>query len=141
MVYECFRLKFYAVCVYQVNTTMMHGIRILIGPCRRDLNLNNVVTVRNEVAKVMFLQACVCPQGGGVCSGGVSAPRGGVCSRGVGICSGGVSALHWDTPTPPPGETATAADGTHPIGMHSCLLNKIVIPLSNLVCLVALFVQ
>ena len=24
-------------------------------------------TVRNEVAKVMFLQACVCPQGGGVC--------------------------------------------------------------------------
>ena len=26
-----------------------------------------IVTVRNEVAKVMFLQACVCPHGGGVC--------------------------------------------------------------------------
>ena len=24
----------------------------------------NVITVRNEVAKVMFLQVCVCPQGG-----------------------------------------------------------------------------
>ena len=27
---------------------------------------------------------------------------------------------------PPPGETATAADGTHPTGMHSCLLLFIV---------------
>ena len=24
------------------------------------------------------------------------------------------------TGTPPPNETATAADGTHPTGMHSC---------------------
>ena len=48
-----------------------------------------IITVRNEVAKVMFLQVCVCPQGGGIpgclvtgvggggaCSGG-SAPGGG----------------------------------------------------------------
>ena len=27
-------------------------------------NTNMVITVRNEVAKVMFLQACVCPHGG-----------------------------------------------------------------------------
>ena len=26
-----------------------------------------LITVRNEVAKVMFLQACVCPRGGGGC--------------------------------------------------------------------------
>ena len=79
-------------------------------------------TVRNEVAKVMFLQACVCPH------------------RGGGIC---LSAC-WDTtppweqtPSPPPGaetpppgadtppeQTATAADGTHPTGMHSCCYKK-----------------
>ena len=73
-------------------------------------------TVRNEVAKVMILQTCVCPHGV--------------------VC---LSAC-WDTPPPrsrhphqeqtPPGahtprehtpqETATAADGTHPTGMHSC---------------------
>ena len=37
---------------------------------------NRIITVRNEVAKVMFLQACVCPQGGCLLLGGVSAPRG-----------------------------------------------------------------
>ena len=55
----------------------------------------------------------------------------GIClsTRGRGVC---LSAC-WDTThthTPgadppreqtPPGETATAADGTHPTGMHSCL--------------------
>ena len=84
------------------------------------------------------------PAPGGVCSGGESAPGvsalGAVCSQGVcsqgvsalggllrgGVCSGGC--LVWggvgipacteaDTP---PRETATAADGTHPTGMHSC---------------------
>ena len=32
----------------------------LFSPCRA----NPVITVRNQVARVMFLQACVCPQGG-----------------------------------------------------------------------------
>ena len=40
-----------------------------------------------KVAKVMFLQVCVCPQGGclvwGVCSQGGGAWSGGVCSLGV----------------------------------------------------------
>ena len=45
----------------------------------------------------MFLQVCVCPQGGCLVRGG-------------GACS-------------PPRETATAADGTHPTGMHSCTFN------------------
>ena len=34
-----------------------------------------------------------------------------------GVSAGGVCS---DTPTPP--KTTTAADGTHPIGMHSCLI-------------------
>ena len=59
-----------------------------------------IITVRNEVAKVMFLQVCVCPHG--VVSASVLA---------------GIPP-HWEQT--PPGETATAADGTHPTGMHSC---------------------
>ena len=69
----------------------------------------------------MFLQVCVCPQKGCLVPG-VSAPRGvsvpggylvlgGVHSRGIPAC----------TEADPPGETATAADVTHPTGMHSCL--------------------
>ena len=50
-------------------------------------------TICNKVAKVMFLQVCVCPWGRGACSIGVPGPRGvypggvpgpgGACSRGV----------------------------------------------------------
>ena len=96
-------------------------------------SLMPIVTVRNEVAKVMFLQACVCPQGE-VCSGGCLLPGGlllgvsvpgGVCSQGVsapsgvGLLPGELVSQHALTQTPP-GETAAAADGTHPTGMHSC---------------------
>ena len=39
---------------------------------------------------------------------------------------------HPPGPTPPLSETATAADGTHPTGMHSCicrrLINTVTIP-------------
>ena len=95
-----------------------------------------IFTVCNEVAKVMFLQVCVCPRGGGggipaclaggipTClaaglqGGGIPAclqqvSRGGPCSRGV-PAPGGV----WRRP---PQQMATVADGTHPTGMHSCL--------------------
>ena len=68
-----------------------------------------IFTVRNEVAKVMFLQVSVCPQRGGAWSRGGSAPGWGV----------GIPACTEADPPPPPGETATAADGTHPTGMHS----------------------
>ena len=54
-----------------------------------------IITVRNEVAKVMFSQACVCRRGGGGVSGpggcvvpGRSAP-GGVCSKGGAWSQGG----------------------------------------------------
>ena len=48
-------------------------------------------------AKVMFLQVCVCPQGGhawwqgGVCGGrgGMCGGRGGMCGGGGGMCGGG----------------------------------------------------
>ena len=72
--------------------------------------LRCLVTVRNEVAKVMFLQACVCPQGG-ACSGG-SAPGGCVCSGECllpgGVCSQGLSAIWGAAPggVSTPGESA-----------------------------------
>ena len=70
-------------------------------------------------------------------------PRGEVGGSGWGVCLGGVQAQEWevsgpglgggpglgrgDLPQhalrqtyPPPHQTATAADGTHPTGMHSC---------------------
>ena len=70
-------------------------------------------------------------------SGGVPGPRGVSPSRGVpgpgGVCSQGwYPSMHWGT-HPPQGETATAADGTHPTGMHSCRMKKG--PITNiLVC-------
>ena len=103
----------------------------------------NLITVRNEVAKVVFLQMCVCPRGEGWVGGipaclAVGIPAylaagfrgecaipaclatglqgGGVCS---GDCSGG--ALRGETP---PKQTATVADGTHPTGMHSCFFDR-----------------
>ena len=104
------------------------------------LNLG-IITVRNEIAKVMFLQVSVCPRGvpgpggclvlgGCLVPGGAWSPGGGylvqgVSSRGVSaqggcLILGGLVSQHALRQTPPPGETATAADGTHPTGMHSC---------------------
>ena len=34
--------------------------------------------------------------------------------------------LPWADTPPPPNQTATAADGTHPTGMHSCFKVKII---------------
>ena len=45
--------------------------------------------------------------------------QGGACSR-RGLLLGGLVSQHALRQTPP-GETATAADGKHPTGMHSCL--------------------
>ena len=45
-------------------------------------------------------------------------------SRILSTWGGGCTPPRADTPPP---ETATAADGTHPIGMHSCNNNKIII--------------
>ena len=66
-------------------------------------------TVRNEVAKVMFLHLSVSDS----------------------VYSGVCLSACWDTTLPgsgtplgpgtPPQKTTTVADGTHPTGMHSCL--------------------
>ena len=76
----------------------------------------------------MFSRASVCPRGGGawqgdawhgVCMGACvawgHAWQGGV--HGMGACVGGGACMA--------GETTTAADSTHPTGMHSCFLNFI----------------
>ena len=75
----------------------------------------------------MFSQACVknsvhrgCPGPGlgGSAQGGVQAQAKGMC---IPACT---------EADPPPQQTATAADGMHPSGMHSCLLMSF---LSNMI--------
>ena len=58
--------------------------------------------------------------GGCLLPGGECLLRRGVSALGVCVCSGGC--LLCTEAAPPPGETVTAADGTHPTGMHSCYL-------------------
>ena len=93
-----------------------------------------LITVRNEVAKVMFLHVSVILfTGWGVLSQhalqvvsqhaeGCACSRG-VPARGVPALGGRVPALGGGVETPAPSpqkQTATVADGTHPTGMHSC---------------------
>ena len=96
--------------------------------------------VKNSVYRGCLVQGGVCSWGDAWSRGGLSAPGGGVCSweggmpgqgwwwcplpggivaPGGGAWSGGGGLL----PGVPGGDprTATAADGTHPTGMHSCL--------------------
>ena len=72
-----------------------------------------VITVRNSsCGKVMFSQACVKNSvHWGVCMGGCMS--GGTCCRGGHVWQGACMTA---------GEMATAADGTHPTGMHSCYI-------------------
>ena len=96
------------------NTSDWHQCLKSLGTTSAPYN-EHIFTVRNKVAKIVFLHLSVILfTGGGVC---------------LSAC--------WDTTTPreqtpprtrhPPGadtppdqQTATVADGTHPIGMHSC---------------------
>ena len=56
--------------------------------------------------------------GGAWSRGGGLVLEGGACSRGVWSQGGGIPAC--TEADSPPGEAATAADRTHPTGMHSC---------------------
>ena len=77
----------------------------------------SLITARNEVTKVMFLHLTFCSQGGVcliACWDTTPPPR-----------PGTPQSRHHPPPgagTPPGGETATAADGMHPTGMHSCII-------------------
>ena len=99
------------------NDKKIKGVAQKSGTCKRDFSVSvplNLVTVRNSsCGKVMFSQASVCPQGGGVHPlGRHPLPQADTPSHQA------------DTPlwpdTTPNHETATSADGTHPTGMHSC---------------------
>ena len=88
-------------------------------------------TVRNEVAKVMFLQVSVIllmggclVLVGGAWSWGVPGPRGCL------VLGGGIPACT------PPGDAATAADGMHPTGMHSCLICVILVQYNSQVSVI-----
>ena len=76
------------------------------------------ITVRNKVAKVMFLHVSVCPRGEYL---GRCPPRPGTPSWEAHPLG---STPHLGSTPPleahPPREMADAADGTHPTGMHSC---------------------
>ena len=80
-----------------------------------------IFTVRNEVAKVMFLHLSVCPQGG-VCLSAcwdTTPPS----TQEQAPPQEQTPPLGPDPPSrhpPPTQQTATVADGTHPTGMHSC---------------------
>ena len=92
------------------------------------------ITVCNKVAKVMFLQVCVCPQEGYLVQGdllwGGCLVQGGLLPGGCLVLGGHLlpgGCLVWRevgipacTEQNPLGETATAADGMHPTGMHFC---------------------
>ena len=100
------QLSFMVIVIARLRTN--DGLSSMSNPGSRG---RVFITVRNEVAKVMFLQVSVCPQGGGAWSWrgeGCMVP-GGVHGRGVGIPA-------FTEADPPPRETATAADGTPPTG-------------------------
>ena len=107
----------------------------------QNVGTQPVITVRNEVAKVMFLHVSVILSTGegaipASIAGGIPAclAAGGSALGGGGTCSVGwwVGCLLWGgllwgevVPglgawRPPRKQTATVADGTHPTGMHSC---------------------
>ena len=72
-----------------------------------------------HLSVILFTGMGVCSQGGLVPGGSAlegSASWGGAWSRG----RGGGSAPGGCLVDPPPPRTATAADGTHPTGIHSC---------------------
>ena len=76
----------------------------------------HIFTGRNEVlAKVIFSQACVCPQGG--CSRFCSNFSGGALDFAL-IFWGGGSSKFLGEGSPP--EYGQRSAGTHPTGMHSC---------------------
>ena len=57
----------------------------------QDFSNDEVITVRNEVAKVMFSQVSVCPQGRGCLLWGVP-------GLGRGLFPGGCPSMHWTPP-------------------------------------------
>ena len=81
----------------------------------------------------MFLHVSVILSTGRGCLGpGPGGRLGGSGWWGPGPGQGGVSKLALRQTTPPPQQTATAADGTHPTGMHSCLFSIYWLSLLNI---------
>ena len=67
----------------QITIGIKWHLVVVIGHLSKP-NVFVIITVRNEVAKVMSLQVCVCPQGGCLVRG-VSGPGGMPDPEGVGI--------------------------------------------------------
>ena len=89
---------------------------------------SNIYRPQTKFAKVMFLQVCVCPQGGAWSRGGAWS-QGGCLLWGV-PALGGAWGGAWSRGrrgVDPPPEMATAAGGMHPTGMHSCSIVQILL--------------
>ena len=134
-------------------------IQFLCPPASTALIFNYFYRPQRSWGKVIFSQASVILLTGGGCFlGGVLPPggyflQGGASSRGRGASSGGVGgassfggvlplrgASSLGGPGGDPPGTATAAGGTHPTGMHSCLTSvylaeKFLIPISLIILL------
>ena len=114
--YPHFIWSHFAGSIGNVIPTSEHTFLPLFNTC---LGHSHIFTVRNEVAKVMFLQASVCPQGGGgVCLSAcwdTTPPRGR-------HPSGADTPPGADTPleqTPPPGADTPGADTPRRVN-HCC---------------------
>ena len=85
-----YRCQFKSKCIICLQ---LYLCQFMLRIC--DGTAHPIITVRNEVAKVMFLQVSVCPRGGGAWSDGVSAPRG---VPGLGEVSASGGCLLWGVP-------------------------------------------
>ena len=89
----------------------------------------NIITARKRQGNI-FTSVCqeLCPRGrclvpGGACSWMGVPALGGACSRGLVSRPSPKGEIEGDQVQPPPNPMATAAGGTHPTGMHSCLVS------------------
>ena len=91
--------------VFWINTHLFVMIRVCLVLFLQSSNMK-LFTVRNEVAKVMFLQACVCPHGGGLpqCMLGYYGPPGS--RHPPGADPPGPDTPHSGSRQPPPREQA-----------------------------------
>ena len=87
--YSTWRWSFYSVCVVRLSTSVRSKCcaKEIKGAISLSRRLSNYYRPQTKFAKVMFLQVCVCPHGGGACvvAGGHVWLPGGAC-----VVAGGV---------------------------------------------------
>ena len=94
------------------------------GPFRRSHRESDIYRPKRSCEGYGFTGVCLSTGGEGAWSSGVPCPGGCAWSLGgawsQGVPGPGGAGIPACTEADPPGHTATAADGTHPTGTHSC---------------------